>query len=43
MLIMDKMNYFLPLVGLATLNGCGNTAKKAEQKKNVEHCVYHDR
>ena len=27
------MNYFLPLVGLATLNGCGNTAKKAEQKK----------
>lgn len=30
---MDKLNYFLPLVGLATLNGCGGTAKKPAQQK----------
>lgn len=30
---MNTINYFLPLAGLAVLNGCVGNAKKAEQKK----------
>ena len=30
---MKTVNYFLPLAGLAVLNGCGGNGKKAEQKK----------
>ena len=30
---MNTMNYFIPLAGLAVLNGCAGGGKKAEQKK----------